>query len=137
VTGLLAELASALLMRGDAEPYAFADDGERHLTTFIEAAASVEPVETLTAQVGELLRFGLLLRREERSPGAADVIERALHAAPTAVQALGLDRSATEAVMLAGRSFAQFGGSSAPLRAPPLDAPTPEGTFKPPRPLKG
>lgn len=133
----LAELASALLVRGDVEPYTFVDDGERHLTTFIEAAASVETPDTLKAQVGELLKLALLLRAEEASPGAADVIERALHAAPTAVQALGLDRAPTEAVVLAGRSFAQFEGSSAPLRAPTVDAPAPEGTFKPPRPLKG
>lgn len=137
MSGRLAELASALLVRGDAEPYTFADDGERHLTTFIEAAASIEPAHALTAQVGELLRLALLLRTEERSPGAADTIERALHAAPAAVAALGLDRSPVEATVLAGRSFAQFEGSSATLRAPTLDAPAPEGTFKPPRPLKG
>jgi hypothetical protein len=139
VSARLAELASALLVRDDAggERYTFADDGERHLTTFIEASASVEPAPAFTEQVGDLLRLAVVLRDDEASPGAAATIERALHAAPTAVAALGLDRSPTEAVVLAGRSFAQFEGSSAPLRAPTLDAPAPEGSFKPPRPLKG
>lgn len=134
----LATLASQFLARDAEGRYAYTEDDERHLTTLVEASALVDDVGLLREKVIHLLGLAQVLREQQAAPAAADAIERAILASPTAVAALGLDRPVDEDLDQTSRAFEAFSSSGAVVRrAPTLDAPAPEGSFKPPRALRG
>lgn len=134
----LATLASQFLTRDADGHYAYTEDNERHLSTLIEASALIDEVPLLKEKVADLLRLAKVLRDQQNAPKAAAAIERALHDSPAAVAALGLDRPVSEDLDQASRAFDAFsGGEGVVRRAPQADEPAPEGTFKPPRPIRG
>jgi hypothetical protein len=134
----LATLASQFLTRDGDGRYAYTEDNERHLSTIVEASALVDEAGLLRAKVVHLLGLARVLREQQAAPAAAAAIERAVLASPTAVAVLGLGRPEDADLDQTARDFEALSDRAVTVRrAPTLDAPAPEGTFKPPRPLKG